>query len=88
MLEGLIRRLLAAEFVILCGQFWGPLLGGIASLAITLAALFSFISCMNITQIVVARHVDIFKPEAVFLARLLIRSMAVRCSAFEFETEQ
>lgn len=81
MLEGAINTILAAIYGILCARYWGPEIAGLASLAFTLAGIFSFVSCFGIEQIVIARYVESKRHEALFLATLFIRVSGVGLSA-------
>ncbi len=76
-----MSTLLGAIYGILCARFWGPEISGIASLAFTLAGIFSFVSCFSIEQIVIARYVASREHETLFLATVFIRVAGVGLAA-------
>lgn len=80
MAEGVVGTLCSAIYGILCAKLWGPELSGITTLAFALASFFSFISCLSIDQIVIARYVSDKEHQNLFLTTLYIRSAATLLS--------
>jgi O-antigen/teichoic acid export membrane protein len=81
MIEGSITSIGGALLGLLCARTWGPELSGITSLAMTLAATFTFLSCLSIEQILIARYTSNERQDSLLVASLVLRCAGIGIAA-------